>query len=153
MLDAAEAEIGKRCGIAFGSAQYEEALPWGQYLWVSFNPITTLTSIYFEEGTSSFSDVADYKQGGQATCAIRRTNGSEWYEGTDAYPWKVTYTAGYTALTLPAGLKACVLELLKHDYDARGGQVSQSAGGVSRSWSRDAILIRADMFSFRMGVF
>jgi len=153
MLDAVEAEIGVRCGIAFGSASYVEARPAGMYLWMSFNPITALTSITFENGTTDFSTVADYKQGGVATSAIRRTNGCEWYCGLDEYPWKVTYAAGYTQATLPAGLKACVLELLKHDYDARGGQVSNSSGGVSRSWNRDGILMRADMFSFRMGVF
>ena len=53
--------------------------------------------------------------------------------------YRVTYTAGYSAL--PDGLTRAVLMLVDNDYRARGGEMSASAGGVSKTFrSRPELL-------------
>lgn len=133
MLDAIETDVQAYTGTVFGSANYTEDLEAGAHLWPSFHPITAITSITNRDSEAAYTDYA-WKDGNIVTNHIWRTNGDVWFCGTNPKPWRVVYTAGYTSLTVPAGLQAIVMDLLKRAYDNRGGKSSASAGGASYSW-------------------
>jgi hypothetical protein len=154
MLDAIEADVTIRTGAVFGSATYTEDLKHGNYLWPSYHPITSITSIKNND-TGEVLTGYEWREGGagsKATNRIWRTTGYKFYCGTNPLVWRLVYTAGYTAQTVPAGLQGIIMDLLKRAYDNRGGKTSASAGGASYSWQNyldtDA-LNRLHSYSFK----
>ena len=61
-------------------------------------------------------------------------NGAYWYEGKQAV--LVSYTGGYSATTLPGGLRRALLQLCAHVLTGRGnvGVASESADGQSQTY-------------------
>lgn len=84
---------------------------------IPFGPVTTLTSIKDADGVSLTS----------GTTYIVRGNQFRWIESPRACYLEVNYTAGYTKLTIPAGLKRALLEQIAFDYANAGDQQREYA--------------------------
>ena len=96
-------------------------------------PVTEIVSVYeaASETTPSELDSDEYRLD-SAAGLLHRVD-TEWYQGIRQVV--VTYTGGYTATTLPAGLRRALLQLVAWVIHGRGdvGNQSDSSDGVSRT--------------------
>jgi uncharacterized phiE125 gp8 family phage protein len=84
---------------------------------IPFGPITAITSIKYVDGVTLTS----------GTTYTVRGNQFKWIESPLSCYLEVNYTAGYTKLTIPAGLKRALLEQIAFDYANAGDQQQQYA--------------------------
>jgi uncharacterized phiE125 gp8 family phage protein len=84
---------------------------------IPMGPVTTLTSIKDVDGVALVS----------GTGYTVRGNQFRWIESPLSCYLEVNYVAGYTKLTIPAGLKRALLEQIAFDYANAGDQQQQYA--------------------------
>jgi hypothetical protein len=119
-------------------------------LWPIFHPINDVTQIQDRENSENYDLTATRFD----TWSIWLADGGEW--GAGRQRWQVTYKAGYTIDTIPAGLKLEILNMIKRAYDNRGGLKADSISGLRTDWEAllDSDMIkRISLFSFRQDFF
>ena len=139
LLDATEQEIGRRTAIAFGSASYVEDFEGNTTaLFPSWHPVTAVASVIETDSNTNYTSYIEWRRGGSSDTTdggyIYRTDGDIFYLADNPTPWRVTYTAGYTALTLPAQVKMLVFDWMKRQFDNRGGKLLHSGSGTMTNW-------------------
>lgn len=101
---------------------------------IPFGPVTTLTSIKDIDGNLLTS----------GTTYIVRGSQFKWIESPRACYLEVNYVAGYTSLTIPAGLKRALLEQIAFDYANAGDQqlvtICESALAKAAPYSRKSLV-------------
>jgi len=131
LIDGAEEFLARHLGVVFTSAARVEDLDGGElYLYPTLRPVTALTSVvdlWSENAAYSAKVIGDTRLE-RATAAGRPLG--NWPEGSKRF--RATYTGGFAAM--PAMVKQAVLMMVKRAYDARGGEGSIGAAGVSVSW-------------------
>lgn len=149
-IDAAEEFVEQHCCIKLtSSAHADERMDGGHcQLWPKNLPITAVASIVDAWNDDEEVDSDDYFF---TDTRIMADEGGTWAVGELRY--KATYTAGYTALTAPVGLKAAIIGLVLLAYNNSEGKASQAAKGFGTSYQKLAedndILTRLDHFSLR----
>ena len=152
MLDGIEDWIAEYCGLRFNANAAAAAITeeycngGGLNLWPKYHPILDVTEVgnWHTEAVIALTNVRFNAR------RIWKGDESHWEEGMEN--WWVDYTAGYTATTLPSGLKLAMMDALYLAYNARGGKSSESAMGHSRNWDRlfDGIITdRLRAYGFR----
>lgn len=152
MLDAVEEWVAEYCGLRFNataaaaSIEEEYCNGGGLNLWPKYHPILDVTEVgnYHTKAVYTLANVRWNK------ARIWKSDETHWIEGMEN--WWVDYEAGYTASTLPSGLKLAIFDMLYLVYNARGGKTSESVMGHSRNWAGlfdSAITDRLRAFGFR----
>jgi len=132
MIDACEEWVAKQCGILLHASTIPSRSDYCdggyKYLRTPYHPITALTKIYDR------TDEADLESDDYCWDEWKA-----WYEDGAFFDagdkrFYVTYKAGYTYATCPAGLKMIILNLIHRQYNKRGGVTMDSVLGASQNW-------------------
>ncbi len=94
------------------------------------HPITALNSIADRNADNQAYDITEVKFNERG---IWQEGEIRWDKGSER--WRVSIDAGYTAASLPSGLKMGMLDAAFRWYNARGGRKSESFEGVRVSWA------------------
>lgn len=127
ILDGAEEWVAKYLDVALIRATFTEDLDGGElYLWPANRPISAVTSVTDLIGGDAFPFLLENGS------RIRWNSNPVW--DLPRWPvgiarWRVVYAAGYA--TLPPGVQMGILALVSRAYNARGGELSQSADHAS----------------------
>jgi len=150
LIEEVLAFIEKYCQFKLSSATYtDERVDGGQEsLWLRNLPVTAVSVI--EDGWNS-DDIIDATSYFFQETRVVADNGATW--GVGDLRWKVTYTAGYTDLTAPIGLRTPARALVLLAYNNAEGKTRQAAAGYGTDWSKLAeehdILTQLDQYSLR----
>ncbi len=101
----------------------------GVFLRPKVHPITALNSITDRNSDETY-DITNVKFNERG---IWQEGEIRWDGGTER--WRVNINAGYTAATLPSGLKMGMLDAAFRWYNNRGGRKSESFEGVRVNWA------------------
>lgn len=107
-----------------------------KYLYPSKLPILNVVSITDREDSQDSEDweevdTDDYRWDSFKIFALGDED-QRWEQGD--LRWRVKYTAGYDADTLPSKIKEFILQLVVRKYESRGSKSSGGAAGASFSW-------------------
>ena len=132
LIDGAEGYVEDYCNIRLSSAAYTDERvdsDGGNTLWPDNLPITAVSAVKDAWNDNEVEDAENYFF---TDTQIKQDERNTWEEGE--LRWKVSYTAGYTAATAPAGLKNAIIGLTLRAYNNPEGRASDKAKDVSRSW-------------------
>ena len=130
LLDQLEERVSRYCQAQFVAAatQYVDRLDGGgKYLWTMQRPIVAVSEILDWSSGVAYTEAISFDD-----ARIYRNNESPWTNGPRM--WQVTYTAGYTAATIPEGLKTLILMLVARVYNNRDTRQGQSSAGYRVQW-------------------
>lgn len=131
ILDGAQDYAARRTGLYLREDDDDgskvEDIDGGAYLWPSYLPILSVTSVTDNEAD-------DYSYEFKCTNINVSRDLPKYIWGDGIQRWRVTYTAGYTAATAPYALKQAILELAYRSWHGRGGKSQQSAKGFGYSF-------------------
>jgi len=150
LIDGVEAFVENYCGLKLTSATRVELLDGGgRDLFVNYGPITAVAKVEDREDDDEIEDASNYFF--TDTRILKDEDYFEWEEGMDR--WRVTYTGGYDASTVPAGLKNAIIGLTLLAYNNMAGSSSKSGAGGSESFANLAeqnnLTYLLDIFSLR----
>ena len=132
LLDAAEGIVSRLCGVYLSASAIADATEYcdggGLRLWPLRRPILSLTSVTDRESATVLADMEATKN------SVFNTSDPELRFDAGVRRFSVVYKGGYTASTLPAGLKAGILNVLSRLYRNRGGRSQESGAGHSITW-------------------
>lgn len=151
ITEALEDHVSELTGIRFietgGSVTINDDVDGGDiHLRPKYHPITALNSIT-DRNTDEAYDISE----------VLFNERSIWQEGLTRWDagverWRVNIDAGYTASTLPSGLKMIMLDVAFRWYNNRGGKQSESYEGVSVNWAEfftSDVMAKLSAYDFR----
>lgn len=133
ILAAAEDWVTNFCGFAFGSSSSQSEIidsNGDESLWPSKLPISSVSAV--EDAWDNYTEI-DADSYTASKGRIEMKNGGRWDYGVGRY--RVTYSGGYVAATIPNQIKLAILTLFARWYQNRATQNSASAAGASMSWA------------------
>ena len=150
LLDEAEARVADYINsvfVASPTTYVEKLTPDAEYLFPTTLPIVAISKV--EEWRTSNEFTGAYSHDG---VKIFRDDGGIWTRGE--LRWEVTYTAGYTAATIPTGLKLAIRQIMTRIYQVRDGRKGENAAGHTINW---AAIMESDLWDnlvqYRLGGF
>ena len=160
-INAVSAFATKFCRRTFLSSvpltEYHDATP-DNYLKLDSFPIVAITSVdswdwTLDASSDSLTNHDDYESNDDKGMLY---NPNGWDNGRGTKAWKVVYTAGYTAATMPEDLKQGIKDLCSYIYFKRSKQgiKSERIGAYSVAYSEGSgakisgITIPAEMINF-----
>ncbi len=117
------------------------------FLRPKYHPITALNSVADRNADNEEWDITEVKFNARG---IWQEGEARWPRGSNR--WRVSVDAGYTAATLPAGLKMGMLDAAFRWYNNRGGKKSESYEGVRISWAdffTSDVMAKLSAYDFR----
>jgi len=141
LVAGAEGFVQEYCGVFFGDEAadlvHTEDLDSDRVrsLLPRFTPINSVTSVTDNDSDDAVVDADTYRY--SATRIFKRGTDSDddshvWERGYGR--WRAAYNGGYLAATLPAGMKAVILQLVYRAFWGRGGKSRQAAAGHGYSF-------------------
>ena len=129
-VNGAEAWVANYLGTAWAATSTIEHHDGGtRYLWLRHWPATAITTVIDQIYDDTTIDADDYTLMDDGR--IRKTSNAVWTAGAGRY--KVTFTYGYTALTVPDGIKLAMLALIRRAWEG-AGQTVQTGQDVTTHW-------------------
>lgn len=149
LLDGAESFVSQYCCVSLGSQTItDERCDGGnENLWPAVLPIVSVTSVKDAWDDDAVVDATDYFA---TASAIVQDEEGFWSEGTLRY--KVSYVGGYTANTIPAGMKNAIIGLALLAYENPQSKSQQGAAGYGAQWDKladSSMLLILDQYSLR----
>jgi len=147
-LDGAEEWIGRYCGVDLdGAVEYTDYIDGGgKGLWPRHRPLLSISSVYDTEALLT-EPAANYVVQNNG---IFRIDADRW-EKDPVSRWRVIYTAGFTAASLPAGLKLGILTLAARAINNTDDKSAFSSEGYRIDYAKFADGdLRRDLSMYRM---
>lgn len=135
LIDGAESYIEERCNIKLSeTVTTDERVDsdGGPNLYPRNLPITAVSAIKDAWDDDAVEDSSEYFFVESRIVQDLRDGG--WEEGE--LRWKIDYTAGYTAVSAPNGLKNAIIGLAILAYDNPDGKKSAKAQDLNVSWEK-----------------
>ncbi|MBW2710103.1 MAG: phage gp6-like head-tail connector protein, partial [Deltaproteobacteria bacterium] len=150
LIDAAEEFAEEHCSLSLTSKTItDERADGGMHqLWPKVLPLTAVSSVADAWNDDDVVAASDYLF---TETRIVVEEGGQFLEGELRY--KISYTAGYTSVTAPVGLKAAIIGLVLLSYNNSEGKSSQAAKGFGTDFKslgdNNDVIARLDHFSLR----